>query len=472
MIRILNTHFPVRTVLLGFSDACLVTLAFLLATIARLGMTDAGVMLTYEQGILKIAVISAVFMTSMYFFDLYESSILNNPREVLTRIIQALGTVCIILAVLYYIYPPVELGRGIFVIGIILMTLLLFFWRRLFLTLNVLPQFAERTLILGDGTLSDLLRREFSSRPELGVQVVSPALKAGAGIGDVNLTRDFSTEKSLSTEYSDDLAFSVKSMQINRIVVAMGDRRGKLPLDLLLSLKSRGMIVQDGTDVYEAVTGKVPIESLRLGWLLFSPGFCVSRFLLLYKRFASIVISILGLILSLPLLLLVVLFIKLTSRGSVFYRQKRVGRNGVEFYCYKVRTMRPDAEADSGPTWAGDDDPRITPVGRFLRKSRIDEIPQLWNVLKGDMHLVGPRPERPEFVQWLEQEVPHYQLRHNVRPGITGWAQIRYRYGSSVEDAKEKLRYDLFYVKNMSPGLDALILFQTIKIILLGRGAK
>jgi sugar transferase (PEP-CTERM system associated) len=472
MIRILNTHFPVRTILLGFSDACLVTLAFLLATIARLGMTDAGVMLTYEQGILKIAVISSVFMASMYFFDLYESSILNNPREVLTRIIQALGAVCIILAVLYYIYPPVELGRGIFVIGIILMALLLFFWRRLFLALNVLPRFAERTLILGDGTLSELLRREFSSRPELGVQLVGPALKASASGNDVTFERNAFSERSLAAEYSDDLAFSVKSMQVNRIVVAMGDRRGKLPVDLLLSLKSRGMVVQDGTDVYEAVTGKVPIESLRLGWLLFSPGFRVSRFLLLYKRFASIAISILGLILSLPLLLLVVTFIKLTSRGTVFYRQKRVGRNGVSFYCYKVRTMRPDAEADSGPTWAGDDDPRITRVGRFLRKSRIDEIPQLWNVLKGDMHLIGPRPERPEFVEWLEQEIPHYQLRHNVRPGITGWAQIRYRYGSSVEDAKEKLRYDLFYVKNMSPGLDILILFQTIKIILLGRGAK
>jgi len=472
MIRILNTHFPVRTILLGFSDACLVTLAFLLATIARLGMTDAGVMLTYEQGILKIAVISAVFMTSMYFFDLYESSILNNPREVLTRIIQALGTVCIILAVLYYIYPPVELGRGIFVIGIVLMALLLFFWRRLFLTLNVLPRFAERTLILGHGSLSELLRHEFSSRPELGVQVVGPVLKASAGSNDVTLERDVSSETSLAAECLDDLANSVKSMQVKRIVVAMGDRRGKLPVDLLLSLKSRGMVVQDGTDVYEAITGKVPIESLRLGWLLFSPGFCVSRFLLLYKRFASIGISILGLILSLPLVLFVVLFIKLTSRGTVFYRQERVGRNGVSFYCYKVRTMHPDAEADSGPTWAGDDDPRITPVGRFLRKSRIDEIPQLWNVLKGDMHLIGPRPERPEFVQWLEQEIPHYQLRHNVRPGITGWAQIRYGYGSSVEDAKEKLRYDLFYVKNMSPGLDALILFQTIKIILLGRGAK
>ena len=252
----------------------------------------------------------------------------------------------------------------------------------------------------------------------------------------------------------------------------MGDRRGKLPVEQLLSLKSSGVVVQDGNDVYEAITGKVPIETLRLGWLLFSPGFRVSRFLLGYKRMASIVISIVGLLLSGPLLFFVLLVIKLTSEGPVLYRQKRVGRNGVSFYCYKVRTMRADAEADSGPTWAGDDDPRITQIGRLLRKSRIDEIPQLWNVLRGDMHLVGLRPERPEFVQWLSQEIPHYNLRNTVRPGITGWAQIRYKYGNSVEDAKEKLRYDLFYVKNISLGLDLLIFLQTIKIILLGRAAK
>jgi lipopolysaccharide/colanic/teichoic acid biosynthesis glycosyltransferase len=172
------------------------------------------------------------------------------------------------------------------------------------------------------------------------------------------------------------------------------------------------------------------------------------------------------------LLPFIVLVIKLSSPGPVFYRQRRVGRDGIVYYCYKFRTMRADAEADTGPTWAGDDDPRITSVGRFLRQSRMDEIPQLWNVLRGDMSLVGPRPERPEFVDTLSKEIPYYHLRHAVRPGITGWAQIRYKYGSSIEDAKEKLRYDLFYIKNMSAGLDLLIFLQTIKIILLGRGAK
>jgi sugar transferase (PEP-CTERM system associated) len=245
-----------------------------------------------------------------------------------------------------------------------------------------------------------------------------------------------------------------------------------LPVDLLLSLKNRGVQVQDGNDVYESITGKVPIESIRLSWLLFAPGSHASRLFLFYKRLVSVVISIIGLLITLPLLPFVALAIRLSSRGHVLYSQCRVGRDGVVFRCYKFRTMRSDAEADTGPTWAKDDDPRITRVGKFLRKTRIDEIPQLWNVLRGDMSLVGPRPERPEFVEGLNQEIPYYHLRHSVRPGITGWAQILYKYGSTVEDAKEKLRYDLYYIKNASVGLDLLILVHTIKIVLLGRGAK
>ncbi len=407
-------------------------------------------------------------MACMYYFDLYDSTILSNRREVVTRIVQVLGTVCVLLAIVYYVYPPLELGRGIFLIGFILLAVLLLLWRRLFLTLNALSQFAQRTLIFGDGPLAVPLLRELSSRPELGMVVVGHVSQ----VVERNTTQT-SGECSVETvAFEDDICRAVKSLRASRILIAMGDRRGMLPLEPLLSLKSRGVLIQDGTDIYEAITGKVPVESLRLGWLLFSPGFCVSRYLLIYKRIASLVASTAGLILSLPLLPFVILAIKLTSPGPVLYRQERVGHDGAVFQCYKFRTMRADAEADSGPTWATDEDPRITPVGRFFRLTRIDEIPQLWNVLKGDMALVGPRPERPEFVSLLRKEITHYHLRHTIRPGITGWAQIRYKYGSSVEDAREKLCYDLFYVKNMSPGLDLLIFFQTIKTILWGRGAQ
>jgi len=449
-----------------------VALAFVAATIARLGASDATLMLAYEQGAVKILVASSAFITCMYYFDLYNSSILSNRREVFSRLIAVLGTACILLAFLYYVYPALELGRGIFGIGCLLVAVVLLLWRKLFSAINSQPQFAERALIFGDSPLALSILRELESRPELGLRVVSHVLADGNGINEVNSERNESAGEPLEPLVCEELSRAVKAHRVNRIVVAMRERRGKMPVDLLLSLKSRGVLIQDGTDIYEAITGKVPIESLRLGWLLFSPGFHVSRLLMIYKRIASTLISILGLLLSLPLLPFIALAIKLSSPGPVFYRQKRVGRNGTIFYCYKFRTMCADAEADSGPTWVGDDDPRITRVGKFLRISRLDEIPQLWNVVRGDMSLVGPRPERPEFVEWLTREIPFYHLRHSVRPGITGWAQVRYKYGNSVEDAKEKLRYDLFYIKNMSPGLDFLILFDTTKTILLGRGAK
>ena len=472
MIRFLNAHFPARTIILGVSEACLVGLAFVVAMIARLGVSDASVQLSDEQGFFKIFVVSATFIACMYYFDLYDTSILSNRRELATRLIQVLGTVCILLSFFYYVYPPLGLGRGIFLIGFVLGAVILLLWRGLFLAINSRPQFSDRVLILGDGPLAAPLLYELESRPELGLRVVNHVFAAGDENSELGSEHRESTAGPLGALSDENLSHVVESQRVNRVIVVMGDRRGKLPVQLLLALKSQGVLIQDGTDVYEAVTGKVPIESLRLSWLLFSPGFHVSRFLVIYKRLASIASSIIGLLLSLPLLPFVALAIKLTSPGPLFYKQKRVGHDGTVFYCYKFRTMRADAEADTGATWATDDDPRITRVGRFLRAARLDEIPQLWNVLKGDMSLVGPRPERPEFVEGLAREIPLYHLRHAIRPGITGWAQVRYRYGSSVEDAKEKLQYDLFYIKNMSPGLDLLIFLQTIKIILLGRGAK
>ena len=472
MIRLLNAYFPKRTLFLGISEAILISLAFLTATLARVGPDGADRVFGYQHGSLKILAISVAIIVCMHYFDLYDTSILCNRREVLIRLTQALGTVYSVSVLLYYFYPPLELGRGIFVIGLVFAAMLLFLWRRLFSKINSVPEFAERALIFGDGPLADLLQTEFESRPELGLRIVGRILPMNdrnhqSGFPCADLSGD-----SFITDSADHLSSTVKFLRATRIVVAMGDRRGKLPVDTLLSLKCRGLRVQDGVEVYEEIMGKVPTESLRLGWLLFSPGCHASRYHLAYKRVASILVSICGLLLTLPLLPFIILAIKLTSAGPALYRQRRVGRDGVVFNCYKFRTMRADAEADTGATWASDDDPRITRVGKFLRMSRLDEIPQLWNVLKGDMCLVGPRPERPEFTEFLSREIPYYQLRHTIRPGITGWAQIRYRYANSLEDAKEKLRYDLFYIKNMSVGLDLIVFFQTIKVILLSQGAK
>jgi sugar transferase (PEP-CTERM system associated) len=440
--------------------------------VARLGTSNASLMLSYQRGPLKISVVSAAFIICMYSFDLYDSSILGNRREVLVRLTQVLGTAYLLLALLYYLYPPLELGRGIFQIGFLFVAMLLLLWRKLFAVINSVPQLAERALILGNGPLVEPLVHEFESRPELGVRVVGRALAGGSGTDFANCGCIEPTGDLLETNADEYVSRAVKHLRVNNIVIAMDERRGKLPVELLLSLKCHGVRIQDATEVYEAITGKVPIECIRLGSLLLSPGYNPSRYLLICKQLASGLVSIIGLLVSLPLLPVIYLAIKLTSPGPVLYRQKRVGCDGVVFNCYKFRTMDANAEADTGPTWAGDDDPRITPVGRVLRLSRMDEIPQLWNVLRGEMSLVGPRPERPEFVEWLRREIPYYYLRHSIRPGITGWAQIRYKYGNTVHEAREKLKYDLFYIKHMSLGLDLWIFLSTVKVVLFGQGAK
>jgi sugar transferase (PEP-CTERM system associated) len=472
LIRLFHAYFPTRTFVLGLSETLLIALSFVVAAIVRLGTNDASVMLRYEQGFLKIVVLSLAFTICMHYFDLYDSSILSNRREEIGRLIQVLGTMCVLLAVVYYFYPRLELGRGIVLIGLLIVVIILVLWRELFSAINGHVHFATRTMFFGDETSTSRLSREVEVRPELGLSIVGRILVSSNGSYELNCEPSGRVGPSNSALTDEELATAIGVQRVNRIIVALEDRRGRLPVELLLSMKSRGVLIQDGTEFYEQVTGKIPIESLRLGTLLFSSGFHRSRLLVFYKRLSSILVSVLGLLLTMPLLPFVALAIKLTSPGRLIYHQKRVGRNDTIFYCHKFRTMRADAEADTGPTWACDDDPRITPVGRFLRTTRLDEVPQLWNVLKGDMSLVGPRPERPEFIESLKQQIPYYNLRHTVRPGITGWAQIRYKYGSSVDDAKEKLRYDLFYIKHMSPGLDALVFFDTIKIILLGRGAR
>ncbi|MFZ0463697.1 MAG: sugar transferase [Candidatus Acidiferrales bacterium] len=464
MIRFFHTYFPARTLLLGISETLLITAAFVGATFARLGMNDASVMLNYNQGFMKILVVAIVFILCMYYFDLYDSFILSNRREVLTRLVQVLGTVCILLALLYFVFPPLQLGRGIFSIGLIFVALLLFAWRRLFLVVNTMPQFAERALILGDGPLAKPLIEEIEARKELGIRVVGQMRQIENG--DPRYA-SFSNEEQFEL-----LARQVDSYRAGRIIIAMGERRGRMPVEALLQLKGRGVQIQDGADVYEAITGKVPIGSLRLSWLLFSPSFRVSKPLLLYKRAFSCLISLLCLIVGAPLMILVAIAIRLDSKGPIIFKQKRVGEGGKLFTLYKFRTMIDGADQDDNFRPAEKSDERFTRVGRLLRRTRIDELPQVFNILKGDMYFIGPRP----FVQNQEMEcvekIPYYRQRWSVKPGATGWAQINRGYCATIEDNTEKLEYDLFYIKNISIGLDLLIMFRTLKILLLSRGSR
>ena len=458
MVRLFNVYYPVRTLVLVGGEVIIVCASFLLATLVQVG-PDSYLVLNYENGFYKILAVAGLALLCLYYSDMYDLERLRSQGEVFFRLLVVLGTLSLLLAAISYLFPQFLLGSGVFLKGLIILTLGLLGWRAMYAWLIRQPYLRERVYVLGTGERATHLVEALRERKDLGMDVVG---WAGA-IANGSVTR----------ETLGSTLLSLRSKQaVDRVIVALGDRRGTMPVRELLELRLSDIKVEEATGLLEQISGKIEVEELHPSWLIFSEGFRLKPTFLLVRRVLSSLTALACLVVCLLLIPLIVVAIKLTSAGPVLYRQKRVGRNGVVFNCYKFRTMRADAEADTGPTWASDEDPRITPLGRFLRRSRLDEIPQLWNVLWGDMGFVGPRPERPEFVAWLSREIPYYHLRHIIRPGITGWAQIRYRYGNSVEDAREKLQYDLYYIKNLSLGLDFLILFQTIKIVLFGRGAK
>ncbi len=306
----------------------------------------------------------------------------------------------------------------------------------------------------------------FHRRHELGVEIVGFIDPDPARVGEPVINPGV-----IGT--IEDIPSIVRARAVDRVVVSLADARGKLPMEKLLRMKLEGATTFDHlATVYEEYTGKIAIENLRPSWLIFSSGFRKTRALVAAKRLIDIVASAVGLLALLPLMLVVGLAVRLTSRGPALYHQRRVGESGRVFTLHKFRSMRVDAEAGTGAVWAAKaGDARVTRVGRVLRMTRLDELPQLWNILVGEMSLVGPRPERPEFVQSLTLEIPFYGERHVVKPGLTGWAQVRYTYGASVEDALEKLQYDLYYIKNMSLALDCYIVVDTLKTVILRRGA-
>lgn len=456
MIRLFKVHYPLRALVLLVGEALIVWTSFVLGTMVQ-NREDSWLLLNVEHGYLKILAVTGVVLLFSYWFDLYDSSSLGAKWDQTLRLLLVLGFVALILAAVGFIYPVVP-GNGSALAGLVILTFTLLSWRAAYCWMVKQPFMRERVYVLGTGERAERLVTGLRDRSELGIEVVGWS-------GDVEgeLTRETAASHLMGL---------TRGRGVHRVIVAMHDRRGNLPVEELLDLRLGGVKVEEATTWLERISGKIEVEHLYPSWMIFTEGFHSSRFFRLLRRALNFSVAFIGTVLSLPLLPFIVLVVKLDSPGPALYRQKRVGRRGRNFYCYKFRTMRVDAEADTGATWALDDDPRITRVGKFLRSSRLDEIPQLWCVLKGDMHFVGPRPERPEFVEWLSKEIPYYGVRHVVRPGITGWAQVQYKYGNTLDDAREKLQYDLFYLKNASIGLDILIMFQTIKIVLLGRGAQ
>ncbi len=461
MIRLFNAYFPARTILLVTSEVVLICLAFVTATVVRFG-GDANLVLGYEHGFSKIMLVSGILFLCMYYLDLYETRFLNDPLQVLTRLLQVIGTGSMVLALIYFVYPGASLGRTIFAIGLVLVLLLLLFWRRLFFGL-ISAYMAESVAILGEGPFATALCREMETRPELCLKLV----------GYVGVSRNPMPLNGLRCIGGlESLAEVAARERLARVIVAMSDRRGKLPSEELLALKSKGVLIQEGGDFYEIITGKLPLDSLSVSSLVFSSGFRVSRYVLVCKRSASIVLGAVALALTFPLMLLIAVAVRLDSRGPALYSQPRVGKDGKLFTLFKFRSMRNGADTDSNHTPAAERDDRITRVGYWLRRARLDELPQLYNIVRGDMYFVGPRPFVPSQERELAEKIPFYRYRWAVKPGATGWAQVNRGYCATLEDNSEKLAYDLFYIKNMSIGLDILVLFRTIKILLLGRGGR
>ena len=457
MIRLFKVYYPLRTLVLLAGEALIIWLSFVGGTLLR-NQDDSWLLLNVEGGYIKILMVTGIVLLLSHWFDLYDSSSLGAKWEQTFRLLLVLGLVALSLSAVGFIFPGFMPGNGSALAGLIILTFTLFCWRAAYGWLVKQPFLRERVYVLGTGERAQRLLNGLRQRAELGVEVVG-----WTGNIEGALTRETVAAHLLGL---------AQHNGVHRVIVAMPDRRKTLPVEELLDLRLAGVKVEEATSWLEKITGRIEVEQLYPSWLIFADGFRFSSGFIILRRLFSTMVAAAGLLLALPLLPFVVLAVKLDSKGAVFYRQKRVGLGGSQFYCYKFRTMREDAEADTGATWATDDDPRITRVGAFLRTARLDEIPQLWCVLKGDMAFVGPRPERPEFVEWLSKEIPYYGVRHAVRPGITGWAQVQYKYGNTLEDAREKLQYDLFYIKNASIGLDMLIMFQTIKIVLLGRGAQ
>jgi sugar transferase (PEP-CTERM system associated) len=465
MYRVITGSLSLRRVALVLVEHVLIVLSVVVAAMARLGAPGVPGE-TMGPWVIRAMIVAAVLQVCLHYGDLYDLRTLTDRRDLLTGLLRSLGAASVILAVLYYWLPGLVIGRGVFALACIMIIALVAGWRIVFEWLSLRGQPTERLLIVGTGAAAVTLARElFERRSELGVELVGfvdpDPRRVGAPVLNPSVIGAVS-----------DIPSIVRSRRVDRVVVSLADARGKLNMDELLAMKlNQGVRFDHLASVYEQYTGKIAVENLRPSWMIFSDGFRKSVTLEVVKRLSDIALALVGLTLAMPAMLLVAIALRVSSPGPVLYSQRRVGRDGVPFTIHKFRSMRVDAEATSGAVWSIANDPRVTPTGRFLRRTRLDELPQLWNVLRGDMSFVGPRPERPEFIEELSRQIPFYGQRHVIRPGLTGWAQVRHRYGSSVDDSQEKLQYDLFYIKHMSIPFDIYIVLETVKTVLVRGGS-
>ncbi|WP_449246179.1 TIGR03013 family XrtA/PEP-CTERM system glycosyltransferase [Desulfarculus baarsii] len=472
--------------LVGFLliEAGLMALGSLLAVYLRTG--DTAELFTWRYSWHRVVLVPLVLQVTFYYSDLHNFRVAHSFVWTVIRVIQATALGMLALAAIYYFVPRLFLGRGVLLMSFFIIAGLCIVWRGLYkwaLTRDVL---STRIILLGSGHMADCILEELTARSDNPYRVAAlvqpesfperredercsgPSRDAGPNL------MEFWAHLVRAPLYDDpgELLGLVRHHQADMIVVAMAERRQRTPLEELLRCRMAGVPVLTGEDFYEQIAGRILAERINPSWLIYSTGFRTSLLRLAAKRAMDLLLAALGLILSAPLTLLVALAVRLDSKGPIIYRQERVGQNNRVFTILKFRSMTVGAEDGSGPVWAQENDPRVTRVGRIIRVLRLDEIPQMWNVLRGDMSFVGPRPERPVFVEQLSAKLPYYRQRHNIKPGITGWAQLCHPYGASVAAALEKLNYDLYYIKHTNLTLDIQIIIQTVKVMITGGGGQ
>ena len=459
MLRLFRVYVSIRVAALLASEFILIYACYLAATWAWL-RGDAEVFLVDDRGWLRILIVVLCLMLGIYFHDLY-SNLGTRPRELLQQVGVVAGTAFLTEALLGYLkLQRLVVPAGPMIVGSALNIIALLAWRIFFGRVLLKKMHSERVIFLGDSPIVRDIASHLEAHPE-------------KGLTPLGFLDDSNSPSGKRLGAISDLGDVVARLHPERIVVGLRERRSNLPVDQLLELRLSGVRIEDALSSYEMAFERISTHELRPSQLIFSSNdLGPSRTGVRLQAAYSMAIAALAALAAAPLMLLVAGLVKLTSPGPALLRQQRVGRNNCIFTLYKFRSMVRDAEARSGAVWAIRNDPRVTPVGRWLRRLRLDELPQLFNVLRGDMSIVGPRPERPEFVAELEKRIPYYRQRHCVKPGITGWAQIKHKYGDTIEDTVLKLEYDLYYIKNLAPALDAVIMFHTAKVMLLSRGAQ
>jgi len=481
MIRVFNQYISRKSVLCAVCECLLTALALWCGGRVRFWSSPAEFE-TYrrmpEFGLQCLLFVSCVGVC-FYYNGLYDLSLLRGRRERLLDVAQALGATALLLSMTYFLFPDLTIGRGVWFISMALIVVFVMLNRAAMETVwRIAPR--RNALILGAGPLAMDVARQIAGRPDLNLHLCGfVACEAGRQEGHDqghNQGQDQGREPERILDYpllgaAADLETLAESEQIDRIIVALEDHRGVLPVRELVRLRVQGVSVDDAHSTIAALSGRVWLRTVRPSWFVFSGGFHRSRWVLGAKRLLDLVFATAGLIVCLPIMALLAAAIRLESKGPAIFRQERVGYRSRRFQVLKFRSMRVDAEA-AGARWAVVDDPRLTRLGGWLRKCHLDELPQFINVIRGDMSFVGPRPERAVFIEELRKHISYYDERHSVRPGLTGWAQVQYPYGASVEDAFRKLEYDLFYVKNMSVALDCLVLVKTVAIVLTGKGGR